>query len=104
MIRGVGIVWYRNEEDFRAAQVMFGKDTLPHTYEEWLERAVKALEEYASEGQQVVKAYLDPKTFPEWCKRNKLKVNRDSRTIYGGCYAHAADPGWNPYSSPAEMN
>ena len=87
MIRGVGIVWYRNEEDFRAAQVMFGKDTLPHTYEEWLERAVKALEEYASEGQQVVKAYLDPKTFPEWCSTNGAKLDRHARSTYAATKA-----------------
>ena len=44
-----------------------------------------------AQGYRVVKAYLDPEAFPDWCYEHSLKLNRESRTLYAAWYTKVTD-------------
>ncbi len=73
------MVWYR-EEDWETLIAMFADaEMLPRTYEAWLERAHEMQEKVQAEGDAVIKVYIDPETFPKWCKEKDLPMNAEAR-------------------------
>lgn len=74
------MVWYK-EEDYQTLLTIFDdRDQLPPTYEKWLSKAEKMKEEGEAAGDQVIKVYIDPETFPEWCRIKNLPLNAESRS------------------------
>jgi len=105
VVRGIGIAWYRNAEDFRLLMTMFEPaSVLKSTYEQWLAQANQAHERLTREGQRVVKAYLDPQPFAAWCKEHNLKLDQHSRTTYAGWYAQITDTPVNPFERRVDRN
>jgi hypothetical protein len=89
----IGVTWYRNRADYDRLMGMFtDRDVLPDTYEEWLKTAQDALSVLTLQGINVVKAYFDPDTFPDWCKANGHKMDADARAEYGSAYAALQHP------------
>ncbi len=105
VIRGVGIAWYRNAEDFRLLMTMFEPGSvLKMTYPEWLALADEAFDRLTGEGARVVKAYLDPHPFAAWCKEHNLKLDQHARTMYAGWYAQITDTPVNPFERRVDRN
>lgn len=74
------MVWYK-EEDWQTLKEMFvDGDMLPKTYEDWLERAEDLKEKVQAQGDAVIKVYIDPQTFPEWCEKKGLEMNGEARS------------------------
>lgn len=73
------MVWYK-EEDYDTLRSMFADgDQLPPTFEDWQQKAEEKAQGEA-EGDQVVKVYIDPETFPQWCELKKLPMDANSRS------------------------
>jgi hypothetical protein len=68
------MVWYK-EEHYQPLLLIFDdSDLLPVTYQDWLTRAEDKKAEVEAAGNQVIKVFIDPETFPAWCeKKNRPK-------------------------------
>ena len=74
------MVWYK-KEDWQTLKDMFADgDMLPETYERWLERAEEMREQVQAQGDAVIKVYIDPQTFPEWCEKKGMEMNGEARS------------------------
>jgi hypothetical protein len=84
---GLPLCW---KEDYRAFCAIFeDAHNLPGTWEEFMELAEAAEEHYQDQGHTVVRVYIDPRTFPEWCARNGHRVNARARNVYAANIAQA---------------
>jgi hypothetical protein len=78
-IRLVGITWFR-EEDYPALLAIFeDAHKMPSTWKGWLKGAEQLEERAKAQGQTAERVYVDPDTFPEWCRREGVGVNREGR-------------------------
>ncbi|HYZ87514.1 MAG TPA: hypothetical protein VE621_24070 [Bryobacteraceae bacterium] len=79
----VGIAWYE-AEDYDRLKAMFTDGwKLPDTFADWQEMAHSVCETLTAEGHQVVKARIDPETFPQWCRDRGMEMDAEARTLYG---------------------
>jgi hypothetical protein len=78
----IGIPWYR-QDDYERLRAMF-KDgwKLPDTFDDWLASAQAKQDELAWRGELVERAYIDPKTFPEWCRLHHQEMDEEGRMAY----------------------
>jgi hypothetical protein len=74
------MVWYK-EEHYQPLLALFDDaDLLPPTYQDWLVRAEEKKTEVEAAGDQVLKVFIDPDTFSEWCEKKNLPRDANSRT------------------------
>lgn len=74
------MVWYK-EEDYETLLALFDDaELLPPTHAEWLVRADEKKSEVEEAGDQVIKVFIDPETFPRWCESRKLPKDANSRS------------------------
>lgn len=78
-IRAVGIAWFRRENYAKARKLFKDGHKLSPTYDQWLKRAKRAEKELKAQGHIVEKAYIDPETFPAWCRARGLDINAEAR-------------------------
>lgn len=74
------MVWYKEEEYDGLRQIFDDGDLLPPTYREWLKLAEEKKEEAETAGDQVVKVFIDPETFPQWCEKKNLSKDANARS------------------------
>jgi len=74
------MVWYK-EEHYRELLTIFDDaHLLPPTFNDWLTRAEAKKAEVEAAGDQVIKVFIDPETFPKWCEDKKLPRDANSRS------------------------
>ena len=74
------MVWYR-EEDWETLKEMFvDGDRLPESYQDWLSRAEEMKKQAQDSGDAVIKVYIDPQTFPEWCAKKGMAMDSEARS------------------------
>jgi hypothetical protein len=74
------MVWYK-EEHWDILIAMFSDaDLLPKSYSDWLVRAEEKKKEVQDDGDIVIKVFIDPETFPEWCKKKGLPMDAEARS------------------------
>lgn len=78
----VGMVWYRREEYDSAIAVMADRAKLSTSYHVWLNNAETGEKRLRREGKTVVRAYIDPKTFPDWCRTRGLNIDSHARNRF----------------------
>ena len=79
---GLAIAWYTRETyDWFLANVP-DADEMIATYNEWRERANQRVLEFAAEGTNAVRIYIDPKAFPLWCAKRGVPMDGQSRSEY----------------------
>jgi hypothetical protein len=83
----VGIAWYRRADYDRLMSIFPDREELPDTFEDWLSDAQRTYNELLLNGIIVEKAFLDPETFPKWCRANGMKMDTDGRLRYATEYA-----------------
>lgn len=81
----VGIPWCRKENYDALRRVLVDGSHLPVSWEEFMERASKAQQSYEADGHVVVRAEIDPRTFPGWCEFHGHRIDSNS------CYRFAAE-------------
>jgi len=81
-IKYAGLVWYRREDYEKLKSVFSDSHVLPETFDKWLQRAENGFSDATSKGHTVVKVYIDPETFPAWCRQRSLDVNAKARVAF----------------------
>ena len=78
VIQNISIAWYR-PDDYNVLRLLF-KDghKLPLTYEDWEQQVYEIIDQATSQGIVVIKAYIDPKTFPNWCRARDLNIDAEA--------------------------
>lgn len=74
------LVWYKKEDWDTLREMFVDSDLLPTSYEDWLQRAEAMKAQVEAAGDAVVKVYIDPETFPQWCKEKNLPMNSEARS------------------------
>jgi hypothetical protein len=87
-IQALGIPWYRREDYARILAVMTDANLLPRTHEQWLRKAEDVERRCKGQGMTVVRAVIDPDTFPDWCRTRGLNVDAKARTEFANEHAY----------------
>jgi hypothetical protein len=74
------MVWYKEEHYQKLVSMFDDADLLPPTYQDWLVRAEEKKTEVEAAGDQVIKVFIDPETFPEWCEKKGLPLDANARS------------------------
>ncbi len=73
------MVWYK-EEDWDTLMELFpDSHLLPPSYKDWISRAEAMKTQVEASGDVVIKVYIDPETFPAWCKDQGKEMNSEAR-------------------------
>ncbi len=74
------MVWYK-EEDWDTLKTLFtDSHMLPGKYSDWLLKAEAMVKKVESCGDIVMKVFIDPDTFPAWCKEKGKEMDMHART------------------------
>jgi hypothetical protein len=73
------MVWYKEEHYQQLLGLFDDALLLPPSYDRWLARAEEKKAEVEAAGDQVIKVFIDPETFPEWCAKKNLPKDANSR-------------------------
>lgn len=65
-----GIAWYRREHYDQLRSMFADGDKLHATYDEWRASVQELVSTMEKDDMVVVRAYIDPDTFPTWCREN----------------------------------
>src|SRR5437764_1121087 len=78
----IGIPWCR-EEDYGAFVAIFedAKD-LPTTWDDFADLMKRAEQDWEAKGRNVQRVYIDPRTFPAWCKNKGYRVDAKARVRF----------------------
>ncbi len=74
------MVWYKEEDWEELLTIFSDAHLLPKTYADWLEKAEEAFETIQKGGDTVLKVFIDPVTFQEWCTEKGKKTDAEART------------------------
>jgi len=74
------MVWYKEEDWQKLKEIFVDSDSLPETYAGWLQRAEEMKEKVQADGDAVIKVYIDPRTFPQWCRDKDLQMDAEARS------------------------
>jgi len=81
-IRVVGIAWFRKEDYPAILKISEDADKFARTWDEWIKRAEKAEKRLQNEGHMVERVYIDPDTFPDWCRKEGLSIGTNARNKF----------------------
>ena len=87
-VPAVGIAWYRREDYAEILRIMQDAAELPTTWEKWFYAAERGARVLQKRGHIVVRAYIDPVDFPEWCRQRGLKLDAQARMQYANEYVY----------------
>ncbi|MEN8188467.1 MAG: hypothetical protein ABFS19_01375 [Thermodesulfobacteriota bacterium] len=74
------LVWYK-EEDWDTLMELFpDSHLLPKTFSQWLVRAEQMIEKVQKDGDIAIKVFIDPVTFPAWCRERGKEPDMEART------------------------
>ena len=79
-IRAAGLPWFEPETFDQVKALMEDRDRLHRSYAEWLIDAERTEDQLRRRGDLVVRAYLRPDEFPQWCRANGHDVDAQGRT------------------------
>jgi hypothetical protein len=89
-VRLSGIAWFRRDS-FDEMRAMFEDGGgLPATYNAWLSGADSKVRQLEMRGIRVVKAVIEPDSFPEWCEARGMKIDSRARTHFANWTARQA--------------
>lgn len=86
-IRAAGIPWYRREDWDELLRLFDDIGKMSKTYDDWLGRALAVESGLKRKGHIVVRAYIDPATFGDWCRHRGHNVDAKARTKYANAVA-----------------
>lgn len=84
----VGMVWYRAEDYDAIRRIMADGHKLPATFDEWRPKAEAGEQRLRVEGKTVFRAFVDPETFPDWCRTRGLDIDAKARNLFAGQIAY----------------
>lgn len=84
----LGMVWYRLEDYDAVRRVMADGHKLPATFVEWRMQAERGEKQMQRSGKTVFRAFIDPETFPDWCRARGLNVDAHARNRFAADFAY----------------
>ncbi len=78
----IGIGWYREEQWNLLRENSVDVDKIENTYFEWVVNANEAIKNFENLGQSIVKIDIDVNELIEWCKKNNIPVDGESRSKF----------------------
>lgn len=87
-VLAIGFAWYEEADYPEIRRIMADGELLPVSYRQWLQKAEYGESEQIKAGHRVVRAVIDPKTFPAWCKARGLNVDSKGRTAFANNEAY----------------
>jgi hypothetical protein len=79
IVRATGMAWYRLEDYSAILSIMTDSAKLPRTFHEWRMKAETGEKKLRKEGHIVMRVFIDPKTFPDWCNSRGLNIDAQAR-------------------------
>lgn len=74
------MVWYKEEDWDTLMKLFTDSHLLPKSYADWLPRAEEMVKKVEGNGDMVMKVFIDPETFPAWCKEKGKEMDMNART------------------------
>ena len=74
------LVWYKEEEWDELMAMFPDRHLMPATFDDWLVRATELVDKVQAEGDIALKVFIDPVTFPEWCRKKGRTLDAAART------------------------
>lgn len=74
------MVWYKEENWDSLMELFTDSHLLPKSYNDWLARAEDMIKKVEGSGDVVMKVFIDPVTFPAWCKEKGKEMDMNART------------------------
>jgi len=87
LIRAAGMAWCRPEDYDACLRIMADSNQLSASFHVWLTKAEHREKELRSEGHTIVRVYIDPETFPDWCRTRSLNIDSKARMQYAALIA-----------------
>ena len=81
-VPAVGWVWYHEADYDRLRNMFVDGAQLQPTFLQWQDEAERASKQLARQGYLAIKVYIDPDTFPEWCRANGHDLDANARSAY----------------------
>ena len=81
-VQMTGIAWYSEKDYYSLRDKFLDKEKLPEGYLEWLQSANSLFNKLETENINVVKVFLEPKKFVDWCIQNKMEMDSKARVRY----------------------
>lgn len=78
----IGIAWYRREHYNAVLRIMADREQFASRYEKWLYEAERGEKRLARNGHVIIRAYIDPETFPDWCRARGLNIDAEARKAF----------------------
>jgi hypothetical protein len=74
------MVWYKEEDWDTLMELFTDSHLLPASYSDWLSKAAEMVKKVEDSGDIVMKVFIDPETFPLWCKTKGKEMDMHART------------------------
>lgn len=87
IIQITGMVWYKPEHYDAVLRIMSDGKQLPRTFHEWRMKAESGEKMRRRNGEIVVRAFIDPETFPDWCRARGLNIDAKARNLFAATVA-----------------
>ncbi len=75
----IGMIWYYREDYDAILRIMNDSHKLPESFDVWLAEAEQGEENLKQDGYTVVRARIDPETFPDWCRSHGRNADLQAR-------------------------
>lgn len=86
-IKAIGMAWYEEQHYARLRSLFTDGNKLHATFLQWQDAAEHGRKRYVRQGYVVVKAYIDPDTFPVWCTAHGHNVDAQGRMAFANAEA-----------------
>ena len=84
----VGMAWYTRSAYPLCLAIFSDAADYPDTFDEWLTKAEQTEKKLRQQGVRVIRAEIDPNTFPSWCAANGFSnVDTQARCHYANLKA-----------------
>lgn len=87
-VQAIGMVWYREADYERLMSLFTDSHKLHRTFLQWQDGAEQGRKRYVRQGYIVVKAYIDPDTFPAWCTAHGCGLDAQGRMDFANAEAY----------------
>ena len=83
-----GIPWFTKDSYPRCLEIFDDPGDYPDTFNEWIAKAKETEKKLLRLGAKVIRAEIDPNTFPAWCAMNGFdKVDAKARSHFANLKA-----------------
>ena len=87
-VRVVGMVWYRSEDYDAIRRIMADGNIFSTSFLIWRMEAETGEKKLRRNGHTVVRVFIDPETFPDWCRTRGLNIDAKARTTFADGVAY----------------